>query len=204
MKTLLAHLHTSSFFPLSSNPKTEADLLLCWDFFHGAKTLTKFDIGAGFAALVRVQDQKANFEEEAVRGHVETTHLVETVTAHHERNEPYSFTQHLDVMNYPVDSCLKGHGDETKEKFNICMGDMFILFTCQTLKDRPILPLPHVHSKYVSHWIPTKLTVTVILSLLLLLPALAHAEGVVREVRLCGGGDEQRTGWRDEDEKKRE
>lgn len=34
-------------------------------------------------------------------------------------------------------------------------------------------------------WIHTKLTVTVIFSLLLLLSALAHAEGVMCEVRLC-------------------
>ena len=68
--------------------------------------LTKFDIRAGFAALVGVQDQEANFEEEAVWGHVETTHLVEAVTADHQCNEAYSFTQNVNVMNNPIDSCL--------------------------------------------------------------------------------------------------
>lgn len=68
--------------------------------------LTQFDIRAGLAAFVGVQDQKANFEEEAVRGHIETTHLVEAVAAHHQCNEAYSFTQHVDVMNNPIDSCL--------------------------------------------------------------------------------------------------
>lgn len=70
-------------------------------------TLTKLDVRAGLATPVGVQDQKANFEEKAVWAHIETTHLVEAVTAHHQRNEAYSFTQHLDVVNYPIDSCLR-------------------------------------------------------------------------------------------------
>lgn len=70
-------------------------------------TLTELDVRAGLATLVGVQDQEANFEEEAVRGHVETTHLVEAVTAHHQSNEAYSFAQHIDVVNYPIDSCLR-------------------------------------------------------------------------------------------------
>jgi len=49
-----------------------------------------------------------------------------------------------------------------------------------------------------SGWVRTELTVAVILSLLLLLPALAHAEGVVCEVGVCGEEDKQTTGWRDE------
>ena len=69
-------------------------------------TLTQFDIRAGLAALVGIENQKTDFEEEAVRGHVETTHLVEAVTAHHQRNEAYSFTQHVNVMNNPIDSCF--------------------------------------------------------------------------------------------------
>lgn len=68
-------------------------------------TLTEFDVRAGLAALVGVQDQKANFEEKAVWRHIETTHLVEAITAHHQCNEAYSFTQHIDVVNYPIDSC---------------------------------------------------------------------------------------------------
>lgn len=70
-------------------------------------TLTELDVRAGLAALVGVQDQKANFEEKAVWCHIETTHLVEAVTAHHQCNETDSFTQHIDVVNYPVDSCLR-------------------------------------------------------------------------------------------------
>lgn len=44
----------------------------------------------------------------------------------------------------------------------------------------------------VSHWIHTKLTVAVILSLVLLPPALSHAEGIMCEVGLCRD-DEQNT-----------
>lgn len=68
-------------------------------------SLTELDLGAWLAALVGVQDQKANFEEKAVRRHVEATHLVEAVAAHHQRNEADSLAQHLDVVNYPIDSC---------------------------------------------------------------------------------------------------
>lgn len=86
--------------------------------------LTKFDVRAGFAALERVQDQKANFEEEAVWGHVETAHFVETITAYHQCNEPYSFTQHLDVVHYPVDSCLKDRRNTTTCQHTAVEGSM--------------------------------------------------------------------------------
>lgn len=46
--------------------------------------------------------------------------------------------------------------------------------------------LPLTNSIFVSRWVLTKLTVAVILSLLLLLPALVHAEGIMCEVGLCG------------------
>lgn len=72
------------------------------------RALTELDVGAGLAAPVGVQDQQANFEEKAVGAHIEATGLVEAVAAHHQRDEAYSFTQHLDVMNYPIDSCLQG------------------------------------------------------------------------------------------------
>lgn len=84
--------------------------------------LTKFDVGAGLAAPVGVQDQKANFEEKAVWAHIETTHLVEAITAHHQRNETYSFTQHIDVVNYPIDSCSRGMKTYVMLEINIyCM-----------------------------------------------------------------------------------
>lgn len=67
------------------------------------------------------------------------------------------------------------------------------MFSCHSSIYSPSLSLSGVH---------TKLTVAVILSLILLLPALAHAEGIMCEVGLCGEEDKQRTGWRDE--KKRE
>lgn len=54
-------------------------------------TPTQFDVRAWLATLVGVQDQKAHFEEKAVRGHVQTAHLVEAITADHQCNEPYSF-----------------------------------------------------------------------------------------------------------------
>lgn len=56
-----------------------------------AGTLTKFDVRTRLATLVCVQDQKADFEEEAVSGGVQTAHLVEAIVAHHQRDEPYSF-----------------------------------------------------------------------------------------------------------------
>lgn len=69
--------------------------------------LTKLNVRAGLAALEGVQNQKANFEEKAVWAHIETTHFVEAVAAHHQRNDAYSFTQHINVVNYPIDSCLR-------------------------------------------------------------------------------------------------
>lgn len=66
--------------------------------------LTKLDVRAWLAAPVGVQDEKANFEKKAVWRHIETTHLVEAIAAHHQCNEPYSFTNHIDVVNYPIDS----------------------------------------------------------------------------------------------------
>lgn len=68
-------------------------------------SLTELDVGARLAALEGVQDQEANFEEEAVWGHIQSTHLVEAVTAHHQCNDAYSITQHVDVVNNPVNSC---------------------------------------------------------------------------------------------------
>lgn len=59
--------------------------------------------------------------------------------------------------------------------------------------------LPLTNSIFVSHGTLTKLAVAVILPLLLLLPALAYAEGIMCEVGLCGEEEgKQRTGWRDE------
>lgn len=69
--------------------------------------LTKLNVRAGLAALEGVQNQKANFEEKAIWAHIETAHFVETVTAHHQCNDAYSFTQHVNVVNYPIDSCLR-------------------------------------------------------------------------------------------------
>lgn len=103
------------------------------DLTHDNVSAPELDVRTGFAAPVRVQDQQANFEEEAVWGDVKAAHFVESIAAHHQGDESYPFTQHIDVMDNPIDS---------------------------------------------------KFTVAVILSLLLLLPALAHAEGVVCEVRL--------------------
>lgn len=71
-------------------------------------TLTELDVRAGLAALVGVQDQETDFEEKAVWGHIKTAHLVEAVAAHHQRNETYSFAHHVDVVNYPIDRCLRG------------------------------------------------------------------------------------------------
>lgn len=102
------------------------------DLAHDYVSGPKLDVRTGLAALVRIQDQKANFEEEAVWSHVETTHLVKTITAHHQCDEADSFTQHINVVDDAIHS---------------------------------------------------KLTVAVILSLLLLLSAFTHAEGIVREVR---------------------
>lgn len=67
--------------------------------------LTELDIGAGLATLVGVEDQQANLEEETVGTHVETTHLVERVAAHHQGDEANPFTHHLDVVNDPIDGC---------------------------------------------------------------------------------------------------
>lgn len=72
-------------------------------FFLGV--LTELDVRAGLAALVGVEDQQANLEEEAVRTDVETTHLVECIAAHHQGDEANPFTHHLDVMNNTIDSC---------------------------------------------------------------------------------------------------
>lgn len=55
---------------------------------------------------------------------------------------------------------------------------------------------------FVSQWVHTKLTVAIILSLLFLLPAFAHAEGIMCEVGLCREKDKQRIGWRDGKKKK--
>ncbi len=82
-------------------------------------TLTQLDVRAGFAAPVRVQDQKANFEEETVWRHIESTHLVKAVTAHHQRNESDAFTQHIDVVNYPIDSCLRDMLKRVKKVFEM-------------------------------------------------------------------------------------
>lgn len=70
------------------------------------------------------------------------------------------------------------------------------------MTEKDFIGLPLTNSLFVPHWVHTKLTVAVILSLLLLLPALAHAKGIMCEVGLWGEEDKQRTGWRDE--KKRE
>lgn len=67
--------------------------------------LTKFDVRAGLTALISVQDQKANFEEEAVWGHVQAAHFVEAVAADHQSDESDPFTQHVDVVHNPIDSC---------------------------------------------------------------------------------------------------
>ena len=72
--------------------------------------LTQFEVGAGLAALVGVQHQEAHLEEEAVGGHVETTHPVEAVAAHHQRDHPDPFAHHVDVVDDPVDRCGEGGG----------------------------------------------------------------------------------------------
>lgn len=74
--------------------------------------------------------------------------------------------------------------------------------TFQNLQAFIFVCLLWTKSIFVFHWVHTKLTVAVILSLLLLLPALTQAEGIMCEVRLCGEEGKQRTGRRDE--KKRE
>lgn len=105
------------------------------DLTHYDVSGSEFDVRTRLAALEGVYDKKTNFEEEAVGGHIETTHLVEAIVGHHQCNETYrySFTYHLDVVNNSVDC---------------------------------------------------KFTIAVMLPLILLLPALAHAEGIMCEVRL--------------------
>lgn len=76
------------------------------DLSHHDVSGPKFDIWTWLAAFESVYNQKADFEEEAVRSHIETTHFVETVTGHHQTDESNSFTQHVDVMDNPIDCKL--------------------------------------------------------------------------------------------------
>lgn len=73
----------------------------------GPSPLTQFEVGAGLAAGVRVQNQQADFEEEAVRGHVEAAHLVETVAAHHQSDDADPLPHHVHVVDDPVHSCFQ-------------------------------------------------------------------------------------------------
>lgn len=54
------------------------------DLSHYDVSGPKFDIWTWFAAFESVHDQKTDFEKEAVRSHIKTTHFVETIAGHHQ------------------------------------------------------------------------------------------------------------------------
>lgn len=78
----------------------------------------------------------------------------------------------------------------------------YTVYIIKTLHFDCVCLLPLTNCIFVSQWVHTKLAVAVILSLLLLLPAFAHAESIMCEVGLCREEDKQRPGRRYEKKRK--
>lgn len=117
-----------------------------------------------------------DLEEEVVRAHVETAHLVEAIAAHHQSDEAHTFTQHVNVMDDAINSWVGTEGGAHKDGFKLHANARENAKKVQNASSDKL----------------TKLAVAVMLPLVLLFPAFAHAESVVREVRLCGGEKRRR------------